>query len=126
MKQTLGIDYGTKRIGLAISRGTLAEPYQIIDATQEPIKAIHSICQAEGIEQLVVGMSENTMAERTRDFARELESEVKLPVTFVDETLSSYIVATKLKEMGASLNRRQQPIDDLAASLFLQEWLDEQ
>lgn len=122
----LAVDYGRQRIGLAISRGTLAEPLQIIDATQLPIPEIAQICVDEGVGQLVVGVSENVMAEESRAFGQQLAAKTDLPVTFVDETLSSKTVAQRLKESNASLRRRQQPIDDLAAAVFLQDWLDDQ
>lgn len=126
MKKVLAIDYGTQRIGLAISRDTLAEPLTIIDATDNPIEAIRRICQEEGVAHILIGLSENTMAEKTQVFARQVEGILGLPVSFTDETLSSHTVASRLKEMGASLQRRQQPIDDLAAAVFLQDWLDSQ
>lgn len=124
MTKALAIDFGTERIGLAISRGTLAEPLAIISARDNPIQTIRRICDEEAVEQLVVGLSENTMAEKTRVFAEQLEADLGLPVAFMDETLSSKTVAGQLKDAGASLKRRQQPIDDLAAAHFLQEWLD--
>lgn len=122
----LAVDYGRQRIGLAISRGMLAEPLRIISATQAPVAEIAQICVDEGVGQLVVGVSENVMAEESREFGQQLAAETGLSMTFVDETLSSKTVAVRLKESGASLQRRQQPIDDLAAAVFLQDWLDAQ
>lgn len=122
---TLAIDYGRQRIGLAISRGTLAEPLVILDANQQPLAQITQICANEGVQQLVVGISENEMAQESRAFGQQVAEATGLPVAYADETLSSKTVAQRLKESGASLKRRQQPIDDLAAAVFLQDWLDD-
>jgi len=120
----LAIDFGTKRIGIAISRGTLAEPLKIIINDEQAIFQISELCQTESVTQLVVGLSENEMAELTRAFVAHLSEKVKLPVEYMDETLSSHTVGGKLKAGGAKLSKRQQPIDHLAAAEFLQEYLD--
>jgi putative transcription antitermination factor YqgF len=122
---TLAIDYGTKRVGLAISRGSLAEPLEIV-STPEAVSRIQEICEHEHVAQILLGLSENTMAEKTQEFARQLKLELLLPITFVDETLSSYTVHQKTLESGMSRSDRAQPIDHLAAAEFLQEWLDGQ
>jgi len=120
----LAIDFGTKRIGLAISRGTLAEPLSIIPNNQDSFEKLEAICKIEEVTELVVGLSENDMAKQTKAFATTLQTHIDLPCTFVDETLSSHTVSTKLKNRGDSLRKRQQPIDHLAAAEFLQEYLD--
>lgn len=120
----LAIDFGTKRIGLAISRGSLAEPLQIVTNDQQTATVLAEICQREGVTQLVVGLSENEMARQTKAFVTELQKSLKLPLVFMDETLSSKTVGAKLKERGVTLKKRQQPIDHLAAAEFLQEYLD--
>ena len=120
----LAIDFGTKRIGLAISRGTLAEPLKIIANDQQTFQTLAAICNQEAVSQLVVGLSENEMAKQTQAFVQELQKNIALPVVFMDETLSSNTVGAKLKARGAKLKKRQQPIDHLAAAEFLQEYLD--
>lgn len=123
-QKILAIDFGTKRIGLALSHGTLATPLEIIANDSEAIAAIKKICETEMVTQIVMGLSENEMAEKTKEFAQRVEKATALPIHFMDETLSSHTVGGKLKASGASLARRQQPIDDLAAAEFLQEYLD--
>ncbi len=124
----LAIDFGTQRIGLAISRGSLAEPLKIIEnsthAVNDPhvVAEIKKVIDEEGVMQLVIGLSENTMAEKTRQFAEELRAQIKLPLKFVDETLSSHSVHEKLQFAGRA--KRGQPIDHYAAAEFLQEYLD--
>jgi len=124
--KTLAIDFGTKRIGLAISVATLADPYKIIPHDDKTPVAIRKICAMEGVKQILMGISENEMAEKTKAFAKKLEKEVDLPIIFFDETLSSKTVHEKLATSHMKRSKRQQPIDHYAASEFLQEWLDNQ
>lgn len=120
----LAIDYGTKRIGLAVNYLTLAEPYGIIQKTDETLIKLTQIIAKEGIELIVVGVSEQAMAEQSRQFAAEVAQATRLPVEFADETLTSKVVAEKLRDGGAKLSTRLGPIDHYAAAEFLQEWLD--
>jgi putative Holliday junction resolvase len=123
---TLAIDFGTVRIGLAISRGSLAEPLAIIPNDEQVLMQIKALCDQEHVQQLIVGLSENEMAEKTKAFVDQLKKAIEVPVEFVDETLSSYTTHQQQLELGQKLAQRQKPIDHLAAAHFLQEWLNEQ
>ncbi|HYD35248.1 MAG TPA: Holliday junction resolvase RuvX [Vitreimonas sp.] len=123
--KTLAIDFGLSRVGLAVSYGTLAEPLKIIPHDDRLFATLAQVIVAEGVEQIVVGMSENEMAEKTRGFVEQLKTQLSLPIFMTDETLSSKTTHTKQLEAHLSLSKRQQPIDHLAAAEFLQEWLDE-
>ena len=137
----LSLDFGTKRIGLAIARAykvssfTIAEPFKIL-ANQDPnsqnqvFQQILDICLKEKINQIVVGLSENVMAEKTKQFASNLATYLaayselnNLKVEFFDETLSSQEVAKKLVQAGASNKKRRGPIDHYAAAVILEEWM---
>ena len=123
--KTLAIDVGTVRIGLAVSYGTLAEPLKIIPVDGTEIDAIMAICAEEGIAQLLVGISEAEMALYSRAFAEELQRVLNLPILFADETLSSYeATARQLQHSNPGTHRKH--IDDKAAAVFLQEWLEVQ
>ncbi len=133
MKNFLGIDYGTKRIGLAINLASLVEPLVVLDnnldqkqeiVSQAALNQIIEICQSRNIQQIVLGYSEAKMAEKTKLFAKFLKEKTDLPIVFADETLSSYEVARKMKEAAFSLKRRQGPIDHYAAALILEDFLD--
>jgi putative pre-16S rRNA nuclease len=130
MKKILAIDYGSKRIGLAISHATLADPLVIIDNgpdksdQAQAIDRIKQICEDEGVEQIVVGISENEMAEKTKEFTQQLKGLIKLPIEFFDETLSSQIVRQKLVAAGIKQKKRRGPIDHYAAALILEEWIE--
>ncbi|NCS96999.1 MAG: Holliday junction resolvase RuvX [Candidatus Pacebacteria bacterium] len=120
----LAIDFGTVRIGLAVSRATLADPLTIIQNSAESIAVITKIIEEEEIQQIVVGISEREMAEKTRKFVQELQKTISLPIVYTDETLSSKTVHEKL--LGAKRAKRQGSIDHYAAAEFLQQWIETQ
>jgi putative transcription antitermination factor YqgF len=120
----LAIDYGTVRIGLAISRGSLAEPLTIFTNDQTSFSKIETILSQQNVARIIVGLSENEMAEKTQAFVEELKRHTNIPIELVDETLSSHTVHQKVLESGMKQSQRQQPIDHLAAAEFLQEYLD--
>lgn len=126
MQHVLAIDYGTKRIGLAISRGTLAEPLVVIENDSDTFNKITTLIRDEKIAQLVVGISEGEMADLTRDFVQDLEEATggEVPIDFADETLSSVEVQERLKEKGIKQSMRSGPIDHFAAALILENWLE--
>ena len=129
-KTVLGVDYGTKRIGLALSRAGLAIPLFVISnyenpkSKQIPILKIKEICKTEEVGLIIMGLSENGMAEKTKEFAKRLEEEIDLPLEFADETLSSQVAERKMRVGGMKQSRRAQPMDHYAAAEILQEWLD--
>lgn len=127
MPQVLAIDYGTKRVGLAVSRGTLAEPLTVLENDAALFERLTTIIRDEHIDQIVVGVSEGEMADLTREFAQDLEEATgyNIPLEFTDETLSSKEVEEKLKEKGIKQSTRTGPIDHFAATLILEGWLEQ-
>jgi putative transcription antitermination factor YqgF len=125
MQKILAIDFGTKRIGLAVSRHSLAEPLKIIDNNELMLEKLKQTLEQEEVELILVGMSENEMAEKIKRFTQELGEIISLPIEFADETLSSKNTHHKLATSHMKLKKRQGPIDHYAAAEFLQEWLDE-
>lgn len=121
--KTLAIDYGTKRVGIAVSYASLAEPLVILDNDANLFKNILQLIQNHHVQQIVIGLSENEMAEKTRRFALLLQEKTTLPIFFNDETLSSYQVHEFLKLH--CLKERQSHIDHLAAAVILQNFLDQ-
>lgn len=130
-KTVLGVDYGSKRIGLAISRASLADPLTVImnsDASNlDPdftIAKIKKICETEKVDLIIMGLSENEMAEKTKIFAKKLQKITKLPLEYFDETLSSQTVEKKLKDKSMKKSKRSGAIDHYAAAEILQEWME--
>lgn len=133
MKKYLAIDYGTKRIGLAINIASLAEPLLVLDnqldfdhpiVSSQVLNEVSSICEENKIEEIIVGMSEAKMAEQTKEFAKIIQKKIKLPITLIDETLSSYEVGRRMKEASFKLKKRQGQIDHYAAALILEDFLE--
>jgi putative pre-16S rRNA nuclease len=130
----LGLDVGTKTVGLALSDVTrsIATPYETIKRTKftADAKAIAAIAAKEGVGALVIGMpfnfdgSEGPRAQSTRAFARNLAGHLDLPMTFWDERLSTAAVERHLIEADASRKRRAEVIDRMAAAYILQGALD--
>jgi putative pre-16S rRNA nuclease len=130
----LGLDVGTKTVGLALSDVTrsIATPYETIRRTKftADAKAIAAIAAKEGVGALVIGMpfnfdgSEGPRAQSTRAFARNLAAHVDLPMIFWDERLSTAAVERHLIEADASRKRRAEVIDRMAAAYILQGALD--
>jgi len=130
----LGLDVGTKTVGLALSDVTrsIATPYETIRRTKftADAKIIAGIVAKEGVGGLVIGMpfnldgSEGPRAQSTRAFARNLTAHVALPMSFWDERLSTAAVERHLIEADASRKRRAEVIDRMAAAYILQGALD--
>ncbi|MEO8581340.1 MAG: Holliday junction resolvase RuvX [Patescibacteria group bacterium] len=122
----LGIDYGTKRIGIARSVGWLAEPVIIVHQNADAIDQIVALCKEYQIDEIVCGVSEGEMAEATKVFAHALKEQVNLPIHFMDETMSSKEVQKMILASGKKMKDRQEPIDHYAAAHILQQFLEEQ
>ena len=130
----LGLDLGTKTIGLALSDVTrsIATPYDTIRRSKftSDAKTIKSIVEQMGVGGLVIGLpisldgSEGPRAQSTRAFARNLGNHVAVPIAFWDERLSTAAVERHLIEAGASRKRRAEVVDRMAAAYILQGALD--
>ncbi len=124
METYLAIDYGTQRVGVARSFGTLAEPLEILQNTPELFTQLQTVISSQGITKIIVGLSENQMAELTKAFVEELKKYTNLPIEFTDETLSSASVHQKLHERNLGKIHHKGHIDHFAAAEFLQDYLD--
>ncbi len=137
----LGIDYGTKRIGVAISDegGTLAFPKEIVPNDQYTYKRFREILERENISEIVVGESVdfsgslNALSARIEVFILEMQDEFKLPVHKQKEFLTS-VEARKAGNSKLDYNLSQSHsrvkqiksgrVDASAAALILQRYLD--
>ncbi len=134
----LAIDYGTKRVGVAIARTSLAEPLTVLLNTEHLFDELLKIITEYQPTTIVVGLSEQEMAEQTKQFlerfktylaaqrtATKLQQFPNLPhFIFTDETLSSVEAQKRLHQAGKHHLRQKGPIDHYAAAQFLQEYLD--
>jgi len=136
-QKTLALDFGTRRIGAALQYGSLAEPLEVIgnrtdakiesgEVTPGALNRIKFLCQEHKVTQILVGLSEGEMAKLSLKFGELVQAACQLPVIYWDETLSSVTVAAKLKAVGKSPKRGSGPIDQFAAALILEDWLESQ
>jgi putative transcription antitermination factor YqgF len=128
---TLGIDYGSKRIGLAISRASLVEPVKVVfqpkvhtkESIQQVLEEIKAFCDRERVAQILVGISEGEMAQKSKDFGQRLHDFTQLPVLYADETLSSHEVESKIKQLKKK--KRSGYIDHFAATEILERYIED-
>ncbi len=132
-KVILGIDYGTTNIGVAIARGPLAEPLEVVgnetkvqgdgevSRKNRGLDRVVDLIKSNQVELIVMGMSEGQMAERIREFVDQLQEQIDIPVEYIDETLSSYEMHQKLR--NSKRKKKQGPIDHFVAAELLQEYL---
>jgi len=118
---TLAVDYGEKRVGLAVSFASLAKPVGIVTYDSSLLINIARIVDEYQVQQILVGLSEGKSAERSRRLGEKIAGFTKLPVLYTDETLSTKIATQKLAQAGRKIDRKN--LDHFAAAEFLQEWL---
>lgn len=121
----LGVDFGLKRIGLAISEGSLASPFKTIEVKNffDAVEKISEISGKENFTEIVVGMPEGKMGQTVTGFINALRKK-GVNVTEADETLSSRRAISQMIEQGRSKKERQFN-DASAAAIILQDWLDQ-
>lgn len=133
----LGLDYGTKTTGVAISDplGWTAQGLEIIRRTdpnslKPTLQRLEEICKEYKVDEIVLGFPKNmnnTVGERgesTLVFKQKLEARFRLPVHLWDERLSTVSAENALLEADVSRQKRKQVIDKLAAVIILQNYLD--
>lgn len=131
--RTLAIDFGERRIGLAISdrEGRLAVPLETVERTSDRQAAgrIAEIAEREGVERLVAGEPRGLdgrrgdAARRAAAFARRAARACRLPLELVDESLTSVEADERLREAGFGAEERRERIDAVAAQILLEEVL---
>lgn len=122
----LGIDYGRKKIGLAIADGSLAEPYKVVrvNSLNEAIEKIIKVAQTEQIEKVILGISEGEMANETGKFAKSLSEKLLIPIELQDETLTSSEAQSLSIASGMKRKKRKAMEDAYSAALILQAYID--
>jgi len=122
----LGIDYGRKKIGLAVSGGKLAEPLKVIRYRDIKIlsEKLQKIVKENNIEKIVVGVSEEEMGEESKKFALAISHQPLAIVETFDETLSTHEAKKLSLEAGISRGKRRGLEDAFAAAVMLQSYLD--
>jgi putative Holliday junction resolvase len=132
----LGIDYGTKRVGTALSdeEGMLAFPHRILKNDMSLVDTIHNICGEENISAIVLGESHdlsgkpNKVMGSIEEFKRNLEAELDLPIYFQMEFMTTVEARGRAgKETNnarKTVKEKKESADASAAALILQRYLD--
>jgi len=130
----LGLDYGTKRIGVALcdELGLTGQSLTTIvwKNRDQVLAAIEGLVKNHAVEKIVIGYplrldgSEGIQCEKISRFARLLEVRLSIPVIKWDETLSSRTAEDILIEAGMRRQKRKKIIDKMAAGMILQGYLD--
>ncbi|HJA94674.1 MAG TPA: Holliday junction resolvase RuvX [Candidatus Eisenbergiella merdipullorum] len=135
----MGLDFGSKTVGVAISDPLLvtAQGIEIIRRKEEnklrrTLARIEELIGEYGVEQIVLGLpknmndSEGARVAATKEFAEKLERRTALPVTFWDERLTTVAADKAMIEAGIRREDRKEHVDRIAAVLILQGYLDYQ
>lgn len=122
----VAIDYGTKRIGLAVADGTFALPMRPVESMDAVVEAV----EREKPGLLVVGLplnmdgTEGPAAKAARDFAEEVTALTGVPHEMWDERLTSEAARGKLRDVPLSRKKKRVATNAVAAQLILQSYLD--
>jgi putative Holliday junction resolvase len=133
--RALGIDLGSKRIGIAVSdlSGTIASALTTVhrsSSRRHDHAAIAKLVRDEEAEQVVVGLplsldgSTGPAARAAKTEAKQLASVVGVPVTMYDERFTTVTAERGMLEAGLDARQRRKVVDKVAAAVMLQAWLD--
>lgn len=136
MSRILALDYGSKRVGLALSDvgRVIASPYKTVeyrspdDLVHQLVPLIESLQVAVVVVGLPLGMRGQKTAQTSKveEFVSTLQDHISIPIRLVDERLSTVEASRVLSEQGRKPSRNRGLIDERAAAIFLQTYLDRQ
>jgi putative Holliday junction resolvase len=134
VSRSLGIDFGTRRIGLALSdpTGTLATPLPFLENStpEEVTKNLKDLVENHGVETIVVGMPRNMdgtygpSAEKVRNFIAQTQPHLTAKVVTIDERLTTAQASRELSQIGLNQKDLRKKVDSSSAALILQQFLD--
>ncbi len=135
MGRVLGLDYGQRRVGLALSdsRRTVVTPLRTVDRKREDLwQVLEDLLTTYPITEVVVGLplsmsgEETQRSQEVRAFVRDFQRRFpQVAVTLWDERLSSFEAEMLLQQQGLSPSRHRDRVDQLAAYLILRSYLDQ-
>ncbi len=131
----MGIDFGKARIGVALSDDTkfLASPFETYHRVgeEQDLNHLAEIISSKKVDEIVCGLpmnmqgEEQEIAKATREFMAKLQAKTDITINYVDERLSSVMAEEMLKETEKDWKKRKQKLDAVAASIILQDFMDE-
>ncbi len=129
----LAIDYGRRRIGLALSRTNfVATRYKTLLKDRDILEQIKDIIEKEAIQRIVFGLPKGldgklgTLEKEAKEFATKIEQLFDLPIIYVDESFTSEQAKENLKSNGIDLKKNKSLVDQEAARIILEEFLNTQ
>ena len=135
MGRVLGIDYGDSRIGLAMSDPLkiIASPFKTIrnEGNEKCLQVFQSLIKEKDVEAIVVGLpiglkgQETVQTKKVREFS-DLLYALKLPIHLEDERLSSVSAEKSMIQQNIKTGHNKELIDQRAAAIILQQFLDKQ
>ena len=131
MSRSLGVDYGTKRVGLALSDplGLTARPLAVVPRSKI-VEEVVSLVKEQEVGTIVVGLptglggDEGISASEARKLADELATATGVDVVLRDERYTSRMAESALLESGMRRRKRRERVDKVAAAIILQDYLD--
>jgi len=136
LHRILALDYGDKKIGIAISdpMQIIAKPFKtLVNTTNKNIfLELNQIISEYDVEKIVVGLpitlknKYSVQTEKVSVFIELLKSNIPIPVDSYDERLSSKIAIQSLIEQGIKTGHNKKEVDKTAAAIFLQNYLDDE
>ncbi len=126
----LAVDYGRKRMGLAISdpMGIISQPLEVVPA-DTALRRIQELVSERSVERIVVGLplnmdgSEGEMAREAREFGERLKS-LGVDVVFFDERLTTFEAHEVAKALGVSWRKARRKVDAVAAAVMLKAYME--
>ena len=129
----LGLDLGSRRIGVAVSSGTVASPHSVLERAKDraaDYAAVATLVAELDAERVIVGLPlslDGSMGPAARSAAEEaaaLGDVLPVPVETYDERLTTVTADRSLSSLGLSGQARRRVVDKVAAAVMLQAWLD--
>ena len=132
MSRTMAVDLGTARTGIAVSDelGMLAQPWKTLPGGAASLEAVVAAVWEIRPGHILVGLPRNMngtfgpAAENARAFAENLRARVACPVDLWDERLTTVAAQRALRESGRKARDQRGVVDQVAAQILLQSWLD--
>jgi putative Holliday junction resolvase len=132
VSRSLGIDYGTKRVGLALSDplGLTARPLAVVPRSKI-VEEVVTLVKEQEVGTIVVGLptglggDEGISASEARKLADELATATGVDVVLRDERYTSRMAESALLESGMKRRQRRENVDKVAAAIILQDYLDD-
>ena len=133
MKRILALDYGDKKIGVAVSdpMHIIAKPLKVIFNSKKVVDELIKIINEFNIEKIVVGLpitlknKQSIQTEKTIKFIEMIRKCLEIPIIEYDERLTSQIAIQSLIFQGVKTGHNKKEIDKTAAAIFLQNYLDD-